>query len=60
MGDLMVKKVDVFYLHAPDHNVPIEETLTAVNALYKEGKFARFGLSNYSSWQVYFFLSYLS
>jgi len=27
--------VDLFYLHAPDHNTPIEETLKAVNHLYK-------------------------
>ncbi|KAL9981155.1 hypothetical protein ACROYT_G009823 [Oculina patagonica] len=44
--------VDLFYLHAPDHNTPIEETLEAVNHLYKEGKFKYFGLSNYASWEV--------
>jgi len=44
--------VDLFYLHAPDHNTPIEETLQAVNHLYKEGKFKYFGLSNYASWEV--------
>jgi len=27
--------VALFYLHAPDHNTPIEETLQAVNHLYK-------------------------
>ena len=27
--------VDLFYLHAPDHNTPIEETLKAVNHLFK-------------------------
>ncbi|XP_044173576.1 aflatoxin B1 aldehyde reductase member 2-like isoform X2 [Acropora millepora] len=44
--------VDLFYLHAPDHATPIEETLAAVNHLYREGKFKSFGLSNYASWQV--------
>ncbi|CAH3192525.1 unnamed protein product [Porites evermanni] len=44
--------VDLFYLHAPDHNTPIEETLEAVNHLHKEGKFKSFGLSNYTAWQV--------
>ncbi|PFX25622.1 Aflatoxin B1 aldehyde reductase member 2 [Stylophora pistillata] len=44
--------VDLFYLHAPEHTTPIEETLDAVNQLYEEGKFESFGLSNYSSWQV--------
>ena len=27
--------VELFYLHAPDHHTPIEETLEAVNHLYK-------------------------
>lgn len=44
--------VELFYLHAPDHNTPIEETLKAVNHLYREGKFKYFGLSNYASWEV--------
>ena len=26
--------VDLFYLHAPDHATPIEETLAGVNHLY--------------------------
>ena len=30
-------KIRVFYLHMPDHSVPYEETLEAVNDLYKEG-----------------------
>lgn len=45
-------KADIFYLHAPDHNTPLLETLEAVNTLYKEGKFKELGLSNYSSWLV--------
>ena len=43
---------DIYYLHAPDHGTPILETLTAVDELYRRGVFRRFGLSNYSSWQV--------
>ena len=31
--------VDLFYLHFPDHSVPIEETLKDVNLLYK-GKYS--------------------
>ncbi|KAF7651303.1 hypothetical protein LDENG_00112620 [Lucifuga dentata] len=44
--------VDLFYLHAPDHQNPIEDTLRACNQLHKEGKFKEFGLSNYASWEV--------
>ena len=44
--------LDIFYLHWPDPSTPIMETLTAVNELHQQGAFRRFGLSNYSSWQV--------
>jgi aryl-alcohol dehydrogenase-like predicted oxidoreductase len=39
----------MWYLHGPDRQVPYERTLEAVNNLYKEGKFKRFGISNYSA-----------
>ena len=42
----------MWYLHGPDRKTPYEETLRAVNELYKEGKFKRFGISNYMSWEV--------
>ena len=44
--------IDIFYLHWPCMDVPISETLKEVDNLYKEGKFERFGLSNFISWQV--------
>jgi len=47
-----VKEVDLLYLHSPDLETPIEETLGAVFAHYEAGRFKRFGLSNYASWQV--------
>ena len=31
---LQLPSVDIFYLHAPDHETPIEETLEAVHQLY--------------------------
>lgn len=49
---LETENVDIFYLHAPDRNIPFEVTLREVNNLYQEGRFARFGLSNYMSWEV--------
>ena len=32
---LQVSCVDIFYLHAPDHKTPIEETLSACQQLYE-------------------------
>lgn len=44
--------IEMWYLHAPDRTTPYEVTMKAVNDLYKEGKFKRFGISNYASWEV--------
>jgi len=52
LSRLQVSSVDLVYLHAPDHNTPLDETLQTVNELHKEGKFREFGLSNFSSWLV--------
>ena len=52
MKKLNTECVDLFYLHWPCMDVSIEDTLDEVNNLYKEGKFQRFGLSNFISWQV--------
>jgi len=49
---LQADKIDTFYLHGPDRSVPYEETLKAVNDLHKEGKFDRFGISNFMAWEV--------
>ncbi|THU90262.1 Aldo/keto reductase [Dendrothele bispora CBS 962.96] len=44
--------LELWYLHAPDRTIPYEVTMKAVNDLYKEGYFKRFGISNYMSWEV--------
>uniref|UniRef100_A0A8C5KVE6 NADP-dependent oxidoreductase domain-containing protein n=1 Tax=Jaculus jaculus TaxID=51337 RepID=A0A8C5KVE6_JACJA len=49
---LQCPRVDLFYLHAPDHGTPVEETLHACHQLHQEGKFVELGLSNYASWEV--------
>ncbi|CAK96246.1 hypothetical protein CBS63078_7059 [Aspergillus niger] len=49
---LQTESVDIWYLHAPDRTTPLEETLRAVDELYREGKFKRLGLSNFMSWEV--------
>lgn len=43
---------DLFYLHAPDREVPLEQTHKAVDDAYKQGKFKRFGISNYRADEV--------
>jgi aflatoxin B1 aldehyde reductase len=49
---LKINQVDIEYLHIPDRTVPFEETCEAMDQAYREGKFKRFGLSNYSPAEV--------
>jgi len=49
---MKLTSVDIFYLHWPDPEVPLEETLKGVNILYKEGKFKELGLSNFLAFQI--------
>ncbi|TKX25609.1 oxidoreductase-like protein 13 [Elsinoe australis] len=49
---LKIPQVDIFYIHAPDSTVPLEDTLAGVNEVYKLGLFKRFGLSNYKAEDV--------
>jgi len=44
--------VDVYYLHQPDDDVPIAETLGAMAALVDAGKIGHIGVSNYAAWQI--------
>ena len=44
--------LDILYLHAPDYNTPIEETMEAATQLVKSGKVRYIGVSNYAAWQI--------
>lgn len=44
--------LDLFYLHSPDLETSIDETLEAVNEAHAQGKIKKLGLSNYAAWQV--------
>ena len=39
LAALQMKRVDLFYLHAPDKATPLEKTLRGVQDLYEEGLF---------------------
>lgn len=40
--------VDIYYIHGPDKQTPLEEQCRAFGTLYKQGRFKRFGISNLS------------
>lgn len=44
--------LDICYLHRPDRDTPIEETLAAFDDLVRQGKVMYVGMSNYAAWQV--------
>jgi aryl-alcohol dehydrogenase-like predicted oxidoreductase len=44
--------VDLYYLHVPDHDTPIEETLDGVATLLEKKKIRAWGVSNYAAWQI--------
>ena len=49
---LQTDYLDIYYLHMPDYETPIEETLEAMEELRKAGKFRYLAISNYSAWQA--------
>lgn len=44
--------IDLYQLHRPDPQTPIEETLAALDELVREGKVRYLGSSNFTGWQV--------
>ncbi len=44
--------LDLYQMHTPDPMTPIEETLTALDDLVREGKVRYLGSSNFAGWQV--------
>jgi aryl-alcohol dehydrogenase-like predicted oxidoreductase len=49
---LGMDRVDLYYLHVPDHATPIEETLDAIQEILEKRKTIHWGVSNYASWQI--------
>jgi len=41
LASLKASKVDILYLHSPDHETSYEESLKAIDNLYREGLFDR-------------------
>jgi aflatoxin B1 aldehyde reductase len=56
MGEILQRlgrdHIDLLYLHSPDLNTPVEDTLKRCFEMYQQGKFKTFGLSNFAAWQV--------
>lgn len=44
--------VDLYQVHAPDSQTPIEETMRALDDIVRAGKVRYVGLSNFAAWQI--------
>ncbi|HEY5646802.1 MAG TPA: aldo/keto reductase [Pseudomonadales bacterium] len=44
--------IDLYQLHGPDPETPVEETLSALDDLIRAGKVRYVGNSNFSGWQI--------
>jgi aryl-alcohol dehydrogenase-like predicted oxidoreductase len=49
---LKTDRIDVLQMHGWDGMVPLEETLTALDALVRDGKVRYVGVSNWSAWHL--------
>ncbi|MBP8000125.1 MAG: aldo/keto reductase [Chloroflexi bacterium] len=47
---LQTETIDLYQVHWPDEETPLEETLTALNDLVRSGKVRYIGCSNYPAW----------
>jgi len=45
-------RIDLYFLHRPDDETPIEETLRTLDDLVRQGKVRYIGASNFYAWQV--------
>lgn len=52
LSRLATDYVDIWYLHLPDAETPLEETLSAVADVLATGKARYWGVSNFRGWQV--------
>jgi aryl-alcohol dehydrogenase-like predicted oxidoreductase len=44
--------IDLIQLHHPDYNTPVEETLSTLDAMVKQGKIRYVGAANHYAWQM--------
>ncbi|KAI0479892.1 Aldo/keto reductase [Xylaria cf. heliscus] len=48
LARLKIEKINVLYAIGPDHETPLEEQAAAFDSVYRQGKFAKLGLCNFS------------
>ena len=49
---MQMDHVDLYYLHAPDYHVPIDQTLRAMDDMVRSGKVRYVACSNFRAWRL--------
>lgn len=49
---LQTDYIDIYYMHAPDYQTSLEESLDAMDSLVQSGKIRYIGISNHAAWQM--------
>ena len=49
---LRATRIDLYWLHRPDPDTPLEDTMAALAELMRQGLVGAWGLSNFRGWQV--------
>lgn len=52
LDDLETSTVETFFLHVPDRQTPFEDALRAMDDAFRQGRFKKFGISNYTAAEV--------
>jgi aryl-alcohol dehydrogenase-like predicted oxidoreductase len=52
LSRLRTDRIDLYQMHVPDPNTPIEETLGALTDLVVEGRIRYLGCSNFEAWRL--------
>ena len=56
LRSLRTDYIDLYYLHHPDPDTPMEEVIETMTDLVRSGKIRYYGLSNHSTWQCCAFI----
>ena len=52
LARLATDHIDLYYLHVPDRQTPLAESLDALAELLEKKKILHWGVSNYASWEI--------